>query len=92
MPRVKIGPALPDRTALDVEIAHLRDLDVAGLRRRWHSVGALDADSESMAEEPVSRRGSDSRSVHQIVPDHQANMARIYEELDHELSEAWRRS
>jgi Protein of unknown function (DUF2924) len=38
MPRVKIGPALPDRTALDVEIAHLRDLDVAGLRRRWHSV------------------------------------------------------
>jgi hypothetical protein len=55
-------------------------------------VGALDADSESMAEEPVSRRGSDSRSVHQIVRDHQANMARIYEELDHELSEAWRRS
>jgi Protein of unknown function (DUF2924) len=38
MPRVRIGPALPDRTALDVEIAHLRDLDSAGLRRRWHTV------------------------------------------------------
>ena len=38
MPRVRIGPALPDRAALDVEIAHLRDLDVAGLRGRWHSV------------------------------------------------------
>jgi hypothetical protein len=31
MPRVRIGPALPDRTALDVEIARLRDLDIAGL-------------------------------------------------------------
>jgi hypothetical protein len=38
MPRVRIGQALPDRTALDVEIAHLRDLDLAGLRGRWHSV------------------------------------------------------
>jgi Protein of unknown function (DUF2924) len=38
MPRVRIGPALPDQTALDVEIAHLRDLDLAGLRGRWHSV------------------------------------------------------
>jgi hypothetical protein len=38
MPRVKIGPALPDRTALDVEIGHLRDLDIAPLRSRWHSV------------------------------------------------------
>ena len=28
MPRVKIGPALPDREKLDVEIARLRDLDV----------------------------------------------------------------
>ena len=27
MPRVKIGPALPDREKLDVEIARLRDLD-----------------------------------------------------------------
>jgi hypothetical protein len=38
MPRVRIGQALPDRTALDVEIADLRDLDLAGLRGRWHSV------------------------------------------------------
>ena len=38
MPRVKIGPALPDRTALDVEIARLRDLDIAALRGRWHTV------------------------------------------------------
>jgi DUF2924 family protein len=35
---VKIGPAAPDREALDVEIARLRDLDVAGLQRRWHAV------------------------------------------------------
>jgi hypothetical protein len=33
MPRVRIGPALPDREALDVEIARLRDLDIAALRR-----------------------------------------------------------
>ena len=38
MPRVRIGPALPDRTAIDVEIARLRDLDIAGLRGRWHNV------------------------------------------------------
>jgi Protein of unknown function (DUF2924) len=38
MPRVRIGPALPDRTALDVEIARLRDIDIAALRRRWHTV------------------------------------------------------
>jgi hypothetical protein len=38
MPRVKIAPALPDREALDVEIARLRDLDNAALRRRWHAV------------------------------------------------------
>ena len=35
MPRVKIGPALPDREKLDVEIARLRDLDVGQLRSRW---------------------------------------------------------
>jgi len=38
MPRVRIGPALPDREALDVEIARLRDLDIAALRGRWHTV------------------------------------------------------
>ena len=38
MPRTKIGPAQPDRKALDVEIARLRELDVAALRARWHTV------------------------------------------------------
>ena len=38
MPRVRIAPALPDRAALDVEIARLRDLDVQWLRSRWHTV------------------------------------------------------
>jgi hypothetical protein len=38
MLRVRIGPALPDREALDVEIARLRDLDIAALRSRWHTV------------------------------------------------------
>jgi hypothetical protein len=38
MPRVKIGPALPDRKALDVEIARMRDLDIADLQARWHAV------------------------------------------------------
>src|SRR5215831_7203386 len=38
MPRVVIGPALPDRASLDNEIAHLRDLDVGGLRSRWQNV------------------------------------------------------
>ena len=38
MPRVKVGPAPPDRKTLDVEIARLRDLDVGALRARWHTV------------------------------------------------------
>ena len=38
MPRVKIGPAPPDRDTLDAEIARLRDLDLAVLRARWHTV------------------------------------------------------
>jgi hypothetical protein len=38
MPRVKIGPAQPDRKTIDVEIARLRDLDVGALRARWHTV------------------------------------------------------
>lgn len=38
MARVRIGSALPDREALDVEIARLRDLDVDRLRSRWHIV------------------------------------------------------
>jgi len=38
MPRVVIGPALPDRASLDNEIARLRGLDVGQLRARWHTV------------------------------------------------------
>jgi hypothetical protein len=38
MPRVQIGPALPDREKLDVEIARLHDLDVGQLCSRWHTV------------------------------------------------------
>jgi Protein of unknown function (DUF2924) len=38
MPRVRIGPALPDRATLDVEIARLSDLDVTELRRHWQAV------------------------------------------------------
>jgi hypothetical protein len=38
MPRVRIAPALPDRTALDVEIARPRNLDIVALRSLWHSV------------------------------------------------------
>src|SRR5262249_60052845 len=38
MPRVKSGRAKPDRKAIDVEIARLRDLDVGALRARWHTV------------------------------------------------------
>ena len=38
MPRVGIGPTIPDQKALGVEIARLRDLDVGALRSRWHAV------------------------------------------------------
>jgi Protein of unknown function (DUF2924) len=38
MPRVKIGPAMPDRKTIEVEVARLRDLDVGALRARWHTV------------------------------------------------------
>jgi hypothetical protein len=38
MPRPKIGRARPDRKSIDVEIARLRELDVAALRARWHTV------------------------------------------------------
>jgi hypothetical protein len=37
MPRVKVDPTVPDRKTLDNEIAHLRGLDVAELRARWHT-------------------------------------------------------
>src|SRR5215831_16936397 len=38
MPNAKNGRVQPDRKALDVEIARLRDLDVGALRARWHTV------------------------------------------------------
>jgi Protein of unknown function (DUF2924) len=38
MPRVRIGPALPDRKTLDAEIARLRDLGITELRSRWLTV------------------------------------------------------
>ena len=37
MPRRKVGSAPPRGDALDVEIGQLRDLDIEGLRRRWHA-------------------------------------------------------
>ena len=37
MPRVVIGPAVPDREALDTEIARLHGLGVGELRAKWHT-------------------------------------------------------
>jgi hypothetical protein len=37
MPRIKIGPAQPDRKSLDIEIARLRNLDIGDLRIRWQN-------------------------------------------------------
>jgi hypothetical protein len=37
MPRIKTGPAQPDRQSLGIEIARLRDLDIGGLRIRWQN-------------------------------------------------------
>jgi hypothetical protein len=38
MPRVKVGPALPDAKTLDVEIARLGDLDIGALQARWRNL------------------------------------------------------
>src|SRR5262245_55182550 len=38
MPRSKNGRVQPDRKAIDVEIARLRELDVGALRARWQTV------------------------------------------------------
>jgi DUF2924 family protein len=38
MPHAKNGRLQPDRKAIDIEIARLRDLDVGALRARWHTV------------------------------------------------------
>jgi hypothetical protein len=37
MPCVKVGPAPLDNKTLDIEIVHLRDLDIRGLQTRWHN-------------------------------------------------------
>jgi hypothetical protein len=37
MPRVKIDPAMPDQTKLELEIARLRDLDRTDLKARWQT-------------------------------------------------------
>jgi DUF2924 family protein len=37
MPRVRVDPAPPDYKTLDIEIAHLRDLDIRDLRDRWYN-------------------------------------------------------
>src|SRR5215470_17751552 len=37
MPRVVIGPAVPDSEALDTEIARLHGLGVGELRAKWHT-------------------------------------------------------
>jgi hypothetical protein len=54
--------------------------------------GTVDADAQSRAMDAASRCGGDSRSVDQVVRDHQATMARIYADHDRKLNEAWRRS
>ena len=38
MPRVKVSAAGSTRKAIEVEVARLRDLDLAELRARWHTV------------------------------------------------------
>ena len=38
MPRARNGPAPPDREAINVEIARLRDLDAKALRAQWHNI------------------------------------------------------
>src|SRR4051794_19156213 len=45
MPRVKVGPALPDKKTLELEIARLRDLDIRHLRARWHNAFGRQAPS-----------------------------------------------
>ena len=37
MARIKIGPASPDRMAIDIEVARLRDLDIVSVRARWRT-------------------------------------------------------
>jgi len=38
MPKVTVATSTAEPVAVSVEVAHLRDLDVDGLRRRWETV------------------------------------------------------
>jgi len=38
MARVKVGAAASDRKQVDIEIAHLRDLDLGAVRVRWQTI------------------------------------------------------
>jgi len=49
------------------------------------------ADRDYDHDTDTARATSDHRTVAQIVRDHQTKMADIYDKLDRELSEAWRR-
>ena len=55
-PRVKIGPALPDREKLEIEIARLRDLDVGQLRSVAYRIRPASAGSP-YSSSPVSQPG-----------------------------------
>jgi hypothetical protein len=66
-----------------------------------HGEGILNPSYEANAEETYRntathheslRRPIDHRSVDQMVRDHRAHMARLYDARDRELSEAWRQS
>jgi hypothetical protein len=67
-----------------------------------HGEGTVPADNESdeaetfentqTHHEGLGARHTDSRSIKQMMRDHQNKMADVYDELDQELSETWRRS
>ncbi len=73
------------------------DAEIGRMRQKGFSYSAH---QESEAEAPESmqphdedwRRESDSRSLSQVIHDHQTNMATVYAAYDRELAEAWRRS
>jgi len=61
MPRGKIGRARPDSKAIDVEIARLRELDVAALRARWHTVFGRRSPSRKTISSTVLKSGDSLR-------------------------------
>jgi hypothetical protein len=65
------------------------------------NTGMVDADNEENAEDIVrdiathtesARRSSDSRSISQMMRDHENRMTKIYDAYDQSLAQAWRRS